>query len=151
MKNYSIPLISAYKLLGAFIRILIGILILYFGSIPKLIQFIFKGEIIEDPTDIFSGFLLSHIAQNSASLTYILALSLIIFSLLEIVFAIGLLLRKKWGAMGLFIISILWLPVEILFISRFLLTPRTISIILDTIILILLFQMIAHSKKYFKD
>jgi len=151
MKNYSIPIISAYKLLGAFIRTLIGASILYFGNIPKVVNFIFRKEVLEDPNDLLFGFLIGHINQTTIMLTLILASSLIIFSILEILFVTGLLFRKKWGAVGLFIISLLWLPVEILFISRFLLAPRTINIILDIIILILLFQMITHSRKYFKD
>jgi uncharacterized membrane protein len=152
MKNYSIPLISLYKLLGAIIRVCIGILILYFsGDIKEIIGFIFKREILEDQTDFIFSYLLNHIAQPSAYLAYVLAFSLIIFSLLEIVFAIGLLLRKEWGAVGLFIISVLWIPIEILFISKFLLTPKTISLVLDVIILVLLFKMITHSRRYFKN
>lgn len=151
MKNYSILIISAYKTLGALTRTLIGILILYFGDIISLVNFVFKKEVLEDPNDLFYSFLLGHINQPSTLLALILAFSMIIFSVLEITFVTGLLLRKKWGAMGLFIISILWIPVEILFISKFLLGPRIIGVILDIMILILLFQMIMHSRKYFKD
>jgi hypothetical protein len=151
MKDYSIQIISTYKFLGAFIRLLIGILILSFrGNLHNFILFIFKKEILEDPTDLFSSYLLGHIAQSSAFLTFLLALALIIFSLLEIIFAINLFLQKKSGAMGLFVISILWIPIEFLFISKFLLAPKTIGLVLDIIILILLFQMIIHSRKYFK-
>lgn len=151
MKNYSILIISAYKLLGALTSILMGMLILYFGSIISLVNSVFKKEILEDPNDLFYSFLLGHINQSSKLLALILAFSLIIFSVLEITFVAGLLLRKKWGAIGLFIISVLWVPVEILFISKFLLGPRIIGVILDIIILILLFQMIMHSRKYFRD
>lgn len=150
MKNYSIPIISAYKTLGGIARLSIGILILYFGDILNLVNFAFKKEILEDPNDLFYSFLLGRINQPSVFLTYILALSMIIFSLLEIIFAINLFLQKKSGAIGLFIISILWLPIEILFISKFLLAPRMINILFEVIILILLFQMITHSKKFFK-
>jgi len=152
MRNYLIIFISVYKFLSAFIKLLIGGLILYFRGNPlNFILFIFKKEILEDPTDLFSGYLLGHIAQPSVFLTIFLALALIIFSLSEMIFTINLFLQKKSGAIGLFVTSILWVPIEFLFISRFLLAPKTIGIVLDIVILILLFQMMAHSRKYFKD
>lgn len=150
MKHYSIPIISIYKLLASSMGILIGTLILYLGSVQNIIIFLFKKETLEDQNDLFYNFLLGHINQSSNSLILILAFTMIIFSILEIIFAIGLLLRKKWGAVGLFIVSSLWLPIEILFISKVFLTPKVINIVLNLIILILLFKMITHSREYFK-
>jgi len=152
MNKISPKIISIYKLAAASIRILIGILILQFGcNLHNLIRSVLRKELIENPNDLTYSFLLGHINQPSIFLTCILALSLIIFSILEIIFAINLLYQKKSGAIGLFIITLLWIPIEILFISKFLLAPKAISITLDIIILIALFKIMTHPKFYFKN
>ena len=95
-------------------------------------------------------FLTIHIRDASSGLTCILAIALIVLSLADIIFIIALIYRRKWGAIGFFIISILWIPVEILFVSKFLVIPKTLSLIIELIIIYFLYKLITHPHGYFK-
>lgn len=141
-KEYTLYLISIYKLVISITRLTIGFFILYFkGNLENLMSFLLRGQVLDITSSI--------IKQPVIYLAYILAWILIVYGIFEIVFATALIYRKKWGAIGLFIFSFLWIPVEILFVSKFLLVHEIIAILINIIILILLFRMIKHPKKYF--
>jgi uncharacterized membrane protein len=146
-----ILLVSAYKTITNLVRIILGLTIIYFGfDIHRALRSLFSREIQVDPKDFIFSYLIGHINDVSYYLAAILAFSLIILSLAEIFFIIQLLRRKKWGAIGFLVISILWIPVELLFVSKFILVPRTITLIIEIIIIIFLFRIIRNSHGYFK-
>ena len=143
-------IISIYKILASLLRVLAGSILLYFScSIEQASLFLFRKELLEDPADFLFRFLTGHIMQASTSLTCILASALIVLSLADIFFIIALLYRRRWGAIGFFIVSILWVPIEILFVSRFLVIPKTLALIIDFIIIYFLYKLITHPKGYF--
>lgn len=146
--DYTIGLISGYKILVNSLRIILGTLIIYFrGNIRQLVLFVFKNEIKHEPGDFLFNFVYVHLKNQTPQLAILLALMLIIFSILEIIFSISLLYRKKSGAIGLFVTSFLWIPVEILFVSRFLFIHKIVAIIIDAIILLALFKIIHKFKR----
>jgi hypothetical protein len=146
-----IETISVYKIIVNSLRIVAGIVLLLFVENPiGILGFLLRGNFLEYSRAMFFDFILRHIHYNSAFLTYTIALSLIILSSVELVFIIALLYRKRWGAVGFFIITLLWIPIEIIFLSRFLIFSRTISLLIDALILVLLFKLLTHSKKYFR-
>lgn len=140
--------ISIYKFVINCIRILLGSAILLFGlDLQNVIHYLFlqKGLPINGMLEkLFMSFYFP-----SKSLTLILALSLIIFSLIELVFIIAMLYRRKWGAIGIFALGIVWTLIEILFVSKFLLTSKILSMVINVIILYLLYKIIT-SHGYFK-
>jgi len=81
---------------------------------------------------------------------HILALLLIIFAFLEIIFLIGLILRKKWGGIGFFCMQFVWVPVDLMIISKFLLFSKVITIILDLVIIWFMIRLLISPKGYFK-
>jgi uncharacterized membrane protein len=150
-KRGRIFLIAGYKLLAGALILLLGLLILYFNcDINQLDDFFIKEGIEDKPHDIFFSYLLDHLNPKSAFLNYFGTFCLILFGILEIFFSITLMRRKKWGAVGLFIVSFVWLFFALFFVSRFLVMSKEFSIGFDIIILFLLFDLIYSSKKYFK-
>jgi uncharacterized membrane protein (DUF2068 family) len=85
----------------------------------------------------------------SQKLACFLAISLILFSLIELVFVFALMLKRKWGALGMFILAIIWTFLEILFVSKFLVTSKITGLIINAIIMIYLYKLITKSD-YFK-
>jgi hypothetical protein len=151
--KYLAEIVSVYKLLASLLRVTLGILIFNFSNrIHRIIESIIQGRIAEKKSFFILNYLVDRInPEVSIMLFKILAIALITISLAEIIFSIALLSRKRYGGIGLFITSILWIPVEILFISKFLITSKTIIIILDIIIIVLLFKIIRNPHRYFKE
>lgn len=140
-------LLSIYKVIINFARLALGIAIVVFS-------FSYTGFILANKNLIQRNNIVYAIARHidfpSPGLAKILAFSLIILSLVELVFLIALILRKKWGAIGLFIMAIAWIPIELLFISKFLIVSRIISLAINLIIIFFLYRLITKSK-YFKS
>lgn len=146
--NYLIKFITVYKLLINILRIITGFLIFYFkGNIDNLIFVLFRERIREDPKDILYHFLSYHITNPSKELALTLASALIVISFIEIFLTIGLFYKNKKSAIGLFIISLFWIPFEILFVSKFLFINKILTIILDIIILLALLKIISKFNK----
>jgi uncharacterized membrane protein len=144
-------LVSVYKAVTNLIRIILGLTIIYFGfDIHRALKSIFAREIQMDPKDFLFSYLIGHIKDVSYYLPAILAFSLLILSLAEIFFIIQLLRRKRWGAIGFLAVSILWIPIELLFVSKFVLISRTISFIIEALIIIFLFNILRNSHGYFE-
>ena len=68
----------------------------------------------------------------------------------EIIFAIAMTKKKKWGLWGLFWTTLAWIPLEILFISRFLVVSKTLEIIINLILIWLLVDIIKRHEEYFE-
>jgi uncharacterized membrane protein (DUF2068 family) len=143
--------ITIYKLIDDILRFFLGILLILFNfDLHNAILYFFKNEIVKDPNDLFFHFLMRHVRENSINFAQILALLLIIFAFLEIIFLIGLILRKKWGGIGFFCMQFVWVPVDLMIISKFLLFSKVITIILDLVIIWFMIRLLISPKGYFK-
>jgi len=146
-----IILMTIYKSAEDLIRYALGILLIVFNfSLQKATFGIFRGEIRRETTGFWFNFFLNHTRQPPLYLAKILAVALIVFSLLEISFLIGLLLRRKWGAIGFFCMQFLWVPVDLLIISRFLLFSKIITIIIEVVIVYFMIKLLISPKGYFR-
>jgi len=144
-------IITIYKSAEDFIRYLFGVLLIVFNfNLFKLTFNIFKKELAEDPNDFWFNLVIRHTQQPPIYIAKILAILLIFFSLLEISFLIGLILRRKWGGIGFFIMQFLWVPLDLLIISRFLLFSKIITITLEIIIIGFMIRLLISPKGYFK-
>jgi hypothetical protein len=144
MKSLS-SLISVYKIIASVFRIFLGVFVLEFGWSP---YFFIPNRITRLDPQFFSNYIFSHFNTNIQNeLILIFALSLIIISIAEIIFGVILYMKSRAGAIGLFATSILWVPIEILFISKFLVIQRTLMIILDILILAGLIEIIISRKR----
>jgi len=143
--------ISIYKILEDSIRYTFGILLIIFNfSINNLTFNLFKKELAEDPNDAVFAWVTAHIRQSPMYLAKILVIALIAFSIIEIFFLIGLVLRRKWGAIGFFCMQFLWVPIDIMIISKFLLFSRVVTIILWAAIIFFMIRLLVSPKGYFK-
>jgi len=146
-----IIIIAIYKSIEDFLRYLFGILLILFNfNIYQLTFNLFKKELAEDPNDFFFNLIVNHTQQPPLYLAKILAVVLIFFSLLEISFLIGLIFRKKWGAIGFFCMQFLWVPIDLLVVSKFLLFSRVITIVLEVVIIGFMIKLLTSPKGYFK-
>ncbi len=150
-EKYTIWAISGYKLIINTIRIIFGLLIFAFGcDSRRVLELLTSHEIAEDSSSFTSHFLINHINPASVIPTCSLALALVIISLLEIVFLVAIFRRKYYGAVGFFIVSLLWIPLEMFFISKFLLVSRLISLLINLVIILFFLKIILSHDKYFK-
>ncbi len=147
--NYLVKLISIYKIAINSLRIITGVLIFYFrGNIKNMMLSLFNIEVSEDSKDTIYNYLSLHISNPTIQLALLLGYILIIFSIFEMILSIRLLFNKKNSSLWLFVTSIIWIPVELLFISKFLFIHKTTAIILDALVLLALFKIImAYYKK----
>ena len=146
-----IIVIIIYKSIEDFFRYAFGILLIVFNfSLQQLTFNLFKKELAEDHFVFFFRLVVNHTQQPPIYLVKILAVLLILFSLLEISFLIGLLLRRKWGAIGFFCMQFLWVPVDLLIISKFLLFSRVVTVILWVLIISFMIRLLVSPKGYFK-
>jgi hypothetical protein len=145
-QKHALWLISIYKITISLIRIILGFIIIYFGfDLHKTITFLF-GRGFLGFEKILLNLIIIHQEHINIVFTIILAISIISISILDIIFSIALVKVKKFGAIGLLITSILWIPVEILFVSKFLATPKIITILINLIIIITLIKIIFPKK-----
>jgi len=143
--------ISIYKILEDSIRYTFGLLLIVSNfSVNNLTFNLFKKELIEDPNDALFMWVTAHIRQSPMYLAKILAVALILFSIIEIFFLIGLILRRKWGAIGFFCMQFAWVPIDIMIISKFLLFSKVITIILWVAIIVFMIRLLVSPKGYFK-
>ncbi|MCX6748515.1 MAG: DUF2127 domain-containing protein [Candidatus Pacearchaeota archaeon] len=150
-EKYLVWIASGYKLAINTLRVIFGLMIFSFScNSQRVLERLTSRELAEDPNGFFANYFIGHINTPLLFLTCSLASILVVFSTLEIIFLIAVFRRKYWGALGFFIVSLIWLPVEILFISKFLLMPRLINLLINLIILGIFLKVILDRKKYFK-
>ena len=146
MKDKSLLIgISIYKTIVNVFRIILGIFIIVFGfNMRSIINLLLERDLSENYRGWMVSYLGLHLKEASHFYTIILALSLIILSLIELYFVYGTAKGKVWGIKGLIVTSILWVPVEFLFISKFLVTRKTIGFIINLIVLGLLIKTLRN-------
>ncbi len=143
--------IAIYKFIEDFIRYILGIfLIISNFDLHKLLLYIFRKELTDNASNSFFTFAMNHMQQTPTALSKFLAIFLIFFSLLEISFLIGFIFRKKWGGIGFFLMQFLWIPVDLLIISKVLLFSKIITLLLEAIIIWFMIRLFLSPQKYFK-
>lgn len=141
--------ISFYKISINLIRIAIGAIILISGlDLHRAIKLIGEHDFLDK--NLILDYLSRILYITPAILNFILALILIVFSVLELVFIFSMLCRNRWGAVGLFATSIIWTLTEFLFVSKFLITSKIVMIIINLVILYLLYQIIRSHDHFFR-
>lgn len=146
-----IILIAIYKSVEDIFRFFLGALLVFFNfDLHNAILYFFRNELTKDPDDLFFGFLMRHVQENSVHFAQLLAVALMVFSFVEIIFLIGLLSRKKWAGIGFFCMQFLWVPVDLLIISKFLLFSKIFTFIFDVIIVWFMIKILISPKGYFK-
>lgn len=144
-----VDVLSVYKLLINFARIIVGILIFIFGcSYTNFILFLADKNIIQSSDILY--YVLSLIDFPSQAMASFLGVCLIGLSIIEIVFVIALLYRKRWGALGIFSLAIVWTFIEIIFVSKFMVTSKMIAMGINILIIFFLYRLITKSN-YFKN
>jgi len=142
--------VSLYKVAINFIRIFLGVVILSLHSdIQKSIEFLSKYDLMD--RNFILIFFSNYIKETSHILTSLLAWTLVIFSVLELIFIFMMAYKNRIGAIGLFITTIIWILTELLFVSKFIVSSKTMIILINLIILFLLYQIIRSHDNYFKD
>jgi len=146
-----IILMTIYKTFDDIIRYSFGLLLILFNfSLQKATFGVFKKEIDEGSTGFWFMLILNHTRAPPIYLAKILTVALIVFSLLELFFLIGLLLRRKWGAIGFFCIQFVWVPIDLLIVSKFILLSNIITILIELVIISFMIRLIISPKGYFK-
>ena len=80
-----------YKFLTAWTRIYLGILIIVLDlDLHKLTKFLLENKIIRNSQEHLMNYFLVHLRDTSRILTLSLALMLLVFSLLELIFIFAL-------------------------------------------------------------
>lgn len=144
-------IMTLYKSADDFLRYSFGVLLIIFNfNLSKLTFNLFKRELAEDPNDFWFNLVIRHTQQPPIYVAKILAVLLIFFSLLELSFLIGLILRRRWAGVGFFVMQFLWVPIDLLIVSRFLLFSKIITITLEVIIIGFMIKLLISPKGYFK-
>ena len=150
-EKYLVWIASGYKLAINILRVIFGLMIFSFGcNSQRVLEKLTSGELREDPNGFLVNYFIGHVNTPPLFLTCSLASVLVVLSVFEIIFLIAVFRKRYWGALGFFIVSLTWLPVEILFISKFLLMPKLINLLINIVILGIFLKVILDRKKYFK-
>ncbi len=144
-------LIAIYKSIEDFIRYAFGVLLIAFNfNLSQLTLYLFKKELAHDPNDFLFNLIIQHTQQPSMYVARTLSILLIFFSLLEISFLIALILRRKWGAIGFFIMQFAWVPIDIILVSKLFLFSKIVTITLEVVIIGFMIRLLVSPKGYFK-
>lgn len=151
--KYVEEIIVSYKALISFFKIYLACVVIYFqGSLVHAFSVIASHKLRYSTDDflIIPSDWAKYLIENTHFITYFVAFAIIILSLLEIYFAILILMRKPLGEPGLLYTSIVWVPFEILFVSKFLLFHRGVLFFINLIIIFLLYKIIKAKKKHLR-
>lgn len=152
MEKVSAYIVTIYKILINLFRISAGIMIIIFGlSIKNAALSLWGNNFIKAIGAYPLLYFFRHTKDASPLLTTMLALILIIFSIIEIYFIYKMLKGERKGAIGLLIMSIIWTPVEILFLAKFFILEGILGWAINIIIITLLIRMIMHWREYAKN
>jgi hypothetical protein len=148
-EKLGVIIISVYKFLINLARIIAGSIILIAGGkFSNIAEFLLNTGIIAK-SDIIK-FLASHLTFPSQRLTIIFAATLVLLSYIEILFVLALLSRRRFGAVGIIILSVIWTLMEIVFISRFIIASELIIFLINLVIVFMLIRLLIKPHGYFR-
>ena len=146
-------IIASYKVLISLLKIFLASVVIYFhGSLIGAFSFIANHRIRYGVDDFFiiPNDWARYLIENTHLITYFVASAIIILSLFEIYFSLLILMKKPLGEQGLFYTSIVWVPFEILLVSKFLLFHRGLLFFINLMIIFLLYKIILARKKHLR-
>lgn len=152
-------LVVYYKLLTGFIEFLLGLSIVFLGKKIANVYTSYKlNELLEDPHDLFIN-LIGKITPIFVQYHTYFIVTLVLFGVVKIIAAMGLLQGKEWGLNILVIFFFIMLPFDIYtFFSHPSLT-KTVYFFVNTLITLYLtefkpfnylFKYYSHAKKSIK-
>jgi len=113
LSNQVSKTVVIYKLITGIIELLLGLSILFFGrNIAKIYTHYKVKELLEDPHDLLITVIEKIVPFLSHHRVYFM-LFLIMFGLVKVIGAIGLLYDKEWGLDLLIIFFVLMLPFDV--------------------------------------
>ena len=151
--KYVEEIIASYKVLISLLKIFLASVVIYFhGSLNHAFSFIASHRIRYgfDEFFIIPSDWAKYLIENAHFITYFVASAVIILSFFEIYFSLLILMKKPLGEPGLLYTSIVWVPFEILFVSKFLLFHRGVLFFMNLIIIFLLYKIIKAKKKHLR-
>jgi hypothetical protein len=144
--------IVAYKLLVNIIFGIFGIAILRFScDLERLAEFIILSGMVKPENGIFVKDIVPHVNVTHFGIACFFSLCLIVFAFLEIFFTIMMLKKKRWGAIGLSIVSSIWILLSFFFARELLVFSTKIGLMVDIAIISFLVYAVRETKDYFKN
>lgn len=141
-----------YKLVTGVIELILGLGILFFGKNIYRIYSAYKlKELLEDPHDLLIN-LVGKITPTLIHYRTYLMIFLIVFGLVKIIGAIGLLYDKEWGLDLLILFFFLMLPFDIYTLLSHVTFLKTLYFLINTLIALYLVEFRPHTYfwKYIK-
>jgi len=144
--------IAAYKVLVNLIFGILGIMILRFScNLERLEEFIILSGLVNPENGIFIRDIIPHVNVTHFGIACFFSISLIVFAFLEIFFTIMMLKKKRWGAIGLSIVSSIWILLSFFFAEELLVFSTKIGVLVDITIISFLVYAVRETKDYFKN
>jgi hypothetical protein len=144
--------IAAYKLLVNLIFGIFGVVILKFGcNLERLEEFILLSGLVNPETGIFVRDIVPHVNVTHLGIACFFSVFLVFFAFLEIFFTIMMLKKKRWGAIGLSIVSSVWILLSFFFAKELLVFSTKIGLLVDISIISFLIYAVRETKDYFKN
>lgn len=133
-----------YKLITGIIELILGLSILFYGkNIAKIYTHYKLRELLDDPHDV----LIHTVEKITPTLTQYhtyFMIFLIVFGLVKIIGAIGLLYDKEWGLDLLIVFFFLMLPFDIYTLFSHLTFLKTLYFLINTFIALYLVEFKPH-------
>jgi len=139
-----------YKLAAGIMRLIFGIVLLCFGDLHRLLFFLFGRELLEDPHDFLFNLATLHIKDVSSGMVILFSYFLIIYSIFEIFFSIGLYFRKRWAVIGLVLILGVGILFDLFFVSKILILSKFVGVFVDLVIVFFLLDLLIKHRSLFK-
>ena len=101
------------KAANAVLEIIGGTLLLFTGAVTNLIEYLARGELIEDPSDFLANSIQHYLPYLSEHSQLFAAFYLLSHGIIKIFLAVGLLRRKLWAYPSAIIVFILFILYQI--------------------------------------
>ena len=101
------------KAANAVLEIVGGTLLLFTGAVTNLIEYLARGELIEDPSDFLANSIQHYLPYLSEHSQLFAAFYLLSHGIIKIFLAVGLLRRKLWAYPSAIIVFILFILYQI--------------------------------------
>jgi len=139
-------LVIVYKYIVNTLGFILGVILLCFRGDLIALSRLFDGEhIAQLLINMDLRYYRFHMKEIDALLIGF-GILLVIFALLELVCTTALLYRKKWGAIGLIVVSALWLLIDIFFIIKIFTFTKFVFIIINILIIVFLVKLVHQLK-----
>lgn len=98
---------------NAILEIIGGILFLFTGAVTNIVQFLVRGELIEDPTDLVANFIQHYVPYFSEHAQLFASFYLLSHGVIKIFLVIGLLRNKLWAYPSAIVVFFLFIAYQL--------------------------------------